>query len=78
VLFVHILWVKGLNAKDIHKEISPVYGGKCLLHKAFHNWVIKKRGKHFADDEEVEMEVGKWLRQQSKELYVVGFDPLVK
>jgi hypothetical protein len=33
------LWAKGLNAKDIHKEIFPVYGGKCLSCKAVHNWV---------------------------------------
>jgi hypothetical protein len=25
-----ILGPKGLNAKDIHKEMSPIYGGKCL------------------------------------------------
>jgi hypothetical protein len=34
--------------------------------------------KHFADDEEVEMEVRKWLRQQSKDLYAADFDALVK
>jgi hypothetical protein len=28
---------KGLNAKDIHKEIFPVYGGKCLSPEAVHN-----------------------------------------
>jgi hypothetical protein len=38
---VHFLWSKGLNAKDIHKEVFPVYSGKCLLHKAVHNWVEK-------------------------------------
>jgi hypothetical protein len=27
---VHFLWAKRLNAKDIHKEILPVYGGKCF------------------------------------------------
>jgi hypothetical protein len=43
----------------------PVYGGKCLSHKADHNWV-EKRNKHFADDEEVGMDIQKWLRQQSK------------
>jgi hypothetical protein len=32
---------KLINAKDIHKEIFPVYGGKCLLRKAFHNWIEK-------------------------------------
>jgi hypothetical protein len=35
------LWAKGLNAKDIHKEMFPAYGGKCLLRKAVHNWVEK-------------------------------------
>jgi hypothetical protein len=24
------LWPKGLNAKDIHKEMLPVYGGKSV------------------------------------------------
>jgi transposase len=38
---VRFLWAKGLNAKDIHKEIFPVYDGKCLLLKAVHNWVKK-------------------------------------
>jgi hypothetical protein len=30
---------KRLNAKDIYKEMLPVFGGKCLSHKAVHNWV---------------------------------------
>jgi hypothetical protein len=38
---VFFLWAKGLNAKDIYKEIFPVCGGKCLSHKAFHNWAEK-------------------------------------
>jgi hypothetical protein len=33
--------------------------------------------KRFAD-EEVETEVRKWLRQQSKDFYATGFDALVK
>jgi hypothetical protein len=37
---VLFLWAKGLGAKDIHKK-SPVYCGKCLLHKAVYNWVRK-------------------------------------
>jgi hypothetical protein len=72
-----LLWAKGLNAKDIHKEMLPVYAGKCLSRKAVHSWV-EKRGKRIADDEEVEMEVQKWLRRQSKDFYAVGFDALVK
>jgi hypothetical protein len=32
------LWAKELNAKDIHKEIFPVYSGKCLSRKAVQPW----------------------------------------
>jgi hypothetical protein len=35
-------------------------------------------GKHSADNEEAETEVRKWLSQQSKDFYAVGFDALVK
>jgi hypothetical protein len=35
-------------------------------------------GRCFTDDEEVGMEVWKWLRQQSNEFYAVDFDALVK
>jgi hypothetical protein len=28
---VCFLWKKGLNAKDIHKEMYPVYGGVCHI-----------------------------------------------
>jgi hypothetical protein len=27
---VRFLWAKELNAKDVHKEMLPIYGGKCL------------------------------------------------
>jgi hypothetical protein len=30
-----LLWVKWLNAKDIHMEMLHVYGGKCLSLKRF-------------------------------------------
>jgi hypothetical protein len=33
---VRFLWAKGLNAKDIYKEIIFVYGGKCLSRNAVH------------------------------------------
>jgi hypothetical protein len=36
---VRFVWAKGLNAKNIHKEMFPVYDGKCLSHKAVHNWL---------------------------------------
>jgi hypothetical protein len=48
----------------------------------FHLFVLLKKkhlgGKYFADDEEVEMAVWKWLRQQSKDFFVVGFNALIK
>jgi hypothetical protein len=34
--------------------------------------------KDFADDNEVETELRKWLGQQSKDFYAAGFDALVK
>jgi hypothetical protein len=43
---VRFLWAKGLNAKDIHKETFPVYGGKCLPRKVVHNWVKKFSQRH--------------------------------
>jgi hypothetical protein len=35
-------------------------------------------GKRFADEKEVEKEVRKWLKQQSKYFYATGFEALVK
>jgi hypothetical protein len=55
----------------------PVHGGKYLSRKAVHNWV-EERGKRFADGEDVETEVWKWLRQQSKDFSAAGFDALIK
>jgi hypothetical protein len=74
---MRFLWTKRLKGKDIYKEIFSVYGGKCLSRKAAHNW-IEKRGKHFADGKEVETEVQKWLKQQSKDFCAAGFKALVK
>jgi hypothetical protein len=55
----------------------PVYNGKCLSLQEVHNWV-KEHGKIFTDDEEVETELRKWLRQQSEDFFAAGFDALVK
>jgi hypothetical protein len=71
------LWARGPNAKDIHKENFPAYDGKYLSYKAVHN-SVEKRGKIFSDDEEIETELRKWLRQQSKYFYAAGFDGMVK
>jgi hypothetical protein len=52
---VRFVWAKGLNAKDIHKEMFPVYGGKCLSRKAVHNWVanVSLMTKRFKRSEEI-------------------------
>jgi transposase len=38
---LRFLWVKGLNAKGINKEMFSVYGGTCLSRKVVENWVEK-------------------------------------
>jgi hypothetical protein len=38
---IFFLWEKEFNAKKTHKEMLPVYGGKCLSRKAVQNWVDK-------------------------------------
>ena len=40
LLFV-FLWAKGLNANEIHSEMHPVYGDKCLMRPAIHVWCTK-------------------------------------
>jgi hypothetical protein len=39
---VRLLCAEGLYAKDIHKEMFPVCGGKCSSRKAVHNLVATK------------------------------------
>jgi hypothetical protein len=36
-LLCRFLWAKGLNAKDIYKEMFNVYVGQCVSRKAVHN-----------------------------------------
>jgi hypothetical protein len=40
-LLCDFLWAKGLNAKDIDKEMFPVDGGKCLSRQTVHTCVEK-------------------------------------
>jgi hypothetical protein len=71
VLLCVFLLAKGLNAKDIHKEMFPVYVKKRSSRKAIQNWIDKfSHGRSKVADDE--MEVRKWLRQQSR-LLCCGF-----
>jgi len=78
---VRFLWAKGTAAKDIHKEMLPMYGEHCLSRQAVHNWVQKfSEGWTSIKDEH---RVGRpveiaWFQQQPKEFYAAGFQGLVK
>jgi hypothetical protein len=71
------LWVKGFNAKDIRKEMFPVYGEKRFSCKAVHNLVEKfsrKRSK-VADDARPGAELA---HTTAKDFYAAGCDALLK
>jgi hypothetical protein len=38
---------------------------------------VQKKSRNSGKEEEVETEVRKWLKQQSKDFYAVGFDALI-
>ena len=38
---LRFLWVKDMAARDIYKEMLPMYGEHCLSRQAVHNWVQK-------------------------------------
>jgi hypothetical protein len=63
---VRSLGAKGLGTKDIHKEMFPVYGGKCLSRKAVYNWAAN-----------VSL-MTKRLRQKSKDFLCCGFRSIGK
>ena len=46
------VWAKGMAAKDIHKEMLPMYGEHCLSCQAVHNWAQKfSEGRTSIEDE---------------------------
>jgi len=69
---------KKMEAKDIHKEILPMYGEHCLSRQAVHNWVQKfLEGRTSIEDEHragwpVEIATPETLQR------VEGFHGLVK
>jgi hypothetical protein len=41
-----------MDAKDIHKEMLPMYGEHCLLRQEIHNWVQRfSEGRTSIEDE---------------------------
>jgi hypothetical protein len=55
-----------MNVSSLWWEVSVALSGS------------QQGAKRFADDDEVETEVRKQLRQQSKNFYAAGFDAMVK
>jgi hypothetical protein len=61
--------------------MQRIFIKKCFLFTVGSVCSVKQfhlGGKCFADNEDVETEVRKWLRQQSKDFYAAGFDALIK
>jgi hypothetical protein len=56
---VRFLWAKELTVKYIHKEMFPVYGEVfcCVKWFASGSRNYHLGGKHFADDEVIEVKV---------------------
>jgi hypothetical protein len=62
-------------------SMQRIFIRKCFLFTVGTVCYVKRfslGGERLASDEEVEMEVRKWLRQQSKDFYAAGFHTLVK
>jgi hypothetical protein len=66
---VRFLWAKNMVAKDIHKEMLPMYGEHCLSRQAVHNWVQNfSQGRISIEDEHRVDRIT--FRQQPKEFFV--------
>jgi hypothetical protein len=81
-----VIWFfLGVGQKDL---LQTIFIKKCFLFMVGSVCCIKwftagsrnchHGGKCVTDDEEFETEVWKWLRQQPKDFYAVGFDTLVE
>jgi len=78
---VRFLWVKDMAAKDINKEMLPMYGEHCLSLQALPLvWPSKTTsfGKRFIDNDAAETTVCAWFQQQPQEFYAEGLQGLVK
>jgi hypothetical protein len=73
-----LLWAKGLNAKDIHKEMFPVYSGKSVCSIKRFTTGSTNPLKDVRKSQMKPDQARKWLRQQSKDFCAAGFDALVK
>ena len=77
---VRFLWAKGMAAKDIHKEMMPMYGEHCLLRQAVHNLgaEVLERANKYRRRTSSRSAVCACFRQQPQEFYAAGFQGLAK
>ena len=63
-----------MEAKDIHKEMLPMYDEHaCHVRQSINGCRSSLSGERFPDDDAVERAVRAWFRQQLKEFYAAGF-----
>ena len=68
---------KKIEAKDIHKEMLPMYGElACHVRQSIIGCRSSRKGGQVSKTN-IEA-VGRWFRQQLKEFYAAGFQGLVK
>jgi hypothetical protein len=61
-----------LQGRFVKKYFLLMVGSVCCIKR------FTAGGKRLADDEEVETEMRKWLRQKSKDFYAAGFNALIQ
>jgi hypothetical protein len=73
---LRFLWAQKVNAKDIHKEMFPAHGRKCLSRKEVHNWADKfSQGRsEVADD----MRPGRPVETATEAIMFSGWESLVE
>jgi len=75
--FVWFLGTTDMAAKDIHKEMLPMYGEHLPVTSSS---LLKQHlsGECFPDDDAIERAVCAWFRKQPQEFYAAGLQELVK
>lgn len=75
---VRFLWAKGLESKNIYKEMLLVYGKKCLSRKAVYNKMDKfSIFRNFQTANNLEMTT-MWSDSNPKNFYAAGIEAVIK
>jgi len=64
------LWAKKINANQIHFEIHPIYGDKCITKRTVYVWCNKMPdGQKFVSYNKVQSVILQWHGQQPASLF---------